>query len=789
MIPEGLDKRPLKDIIGEIVEHKFNCVRLTYAIYMWTRYVHDNVNATFTSLDVPGVVQGIAKNNPFVLSMTHVQVFDYVVRELGIQNVKVLLDNHVSEPKWCCNDDDENGFFHDRHFNPQEWVYGLTRQTKHFNGNHVIVAMSLRNELHGPRQNLYDWYRYMSKAAVSIHKTNPNVLVVISGLNYDTELQFLKSKPLKIDLGKKMVFETHLYSWSGIGTLKLREIWTKQPVNRICADNIKGIEDRAGFLTTGKNAVPLIFTEFGFNEVGSSVEDNRFLTCLQTYLVGKDLDWGLWAFQDEGTGQRAKLACANWAGHLQPMIPEGLDKRPLKDIIGEIVEHKFNCVRLTYAIYMWTRYVHDNVNATFTSLDVPVLLDNHVSEPKWCCNDDDENGFFHDRHFNPQEWVYGLTPAAKHFNGNHVIVAMSLRNELHGPRQNLYDRYRYMSKAAVSIHKTNPNVLVVISGLNYDTRVNRICADNIKGIEDRVGFLTTGKNAVPLIFTEFGFNEVGSSVEDNGFLTCLQTYLVGKDLDWGLWAFQDEGTGQRAKLACANWAGHLQPMIPEGLDKRPLKDIIGEIVEHKFNCVRLTYAIYMWTRYVHDNVNATFTSLDVPGVVQGIAKNNPFVLSMTHVQVFDSVVRELGIQNVKVLLENHVSESKWCCNDDDENGFFHDRHFNPQEWVYGLTLAAKHFNGNHVVSMSLRNELHGPRQNLYDRYRYMSKASSVYTQDKPKCACGYLRLNYDTELRFLKSKPLKIDLGKKMVFETHLYSWSGIGTPKLREIWTKQPSE
>lgn len=157
--------------------------------------------------------------------------------------------------------------------------------------------MSLRNELHGPRQNLRDWYRYMNQGALAIHKANPNVLVVISGLNYDTELQFLKSKPLKIDLAKKMVFETHLYSWSGIGTLKLKEIWTKQPLNRICANSIKGINHRTGFLTTDKNATPLIFTEFGFDETGSSVEDNRFLTCLQTYLVGRDMDWGLWAFQ------------------------------------------------------------------------------------------------------------------------------------------------------------------------------------------------------------------------------------------------------------------------------------------------------------------------------------------------------------------------------------------------------------------------------------------------------------------------------------------------------------
>ncbi|XP_045800301.1 glycosyl hydrolase 5 family protein-like isoform X3 [Trifolium pratense] len=118
----------------------------------------------------------------------------------------------------------------DRHFDPQEWIQGLNLAAEHFNGHAPIVAMSLRNELRGPRQNVNDWYNYMSQAALAIHKSNPNVLVVISGLNYDTELQFLRNKPLNIDLG-------------------------------------------------------------------SSVADDRFLTCLQTYLVGNDLDWGLWAFQ------------------------------------------------------------------------------------------------------------------------------------------------------------------------------------------------------------------------------------------------------------------------------------------------------------------------------------------------------------------------------------------------------------------------------------------------------------------------------------------------------------
>lgn len=157
--------------------------------------------------------------------------------------------------------------------------------------------MSLRNELHGPRQYVGDWYTYMSQGANAIHKANPNVLVVVSGMNYDTELQFLKKKPLNIDLGNKLVFETHLYSWSGIGTLKLQDIWTKQPLNRICARTISGIIYRAGFLTLGKNAFPLIFTEFGLDQQGSSEADNKFLTCLQTYLVGRDMDWGIWALQ------------------------------------------------------------------------------------------------------------------------------------------------------------------------------------------------------------------------------------------------------------------------------------------------------------------------------------------------------------------------------------------------------------------------------------------------------------------------------------------------------------
>ena len=117
----------------------------------------------------------------------------------------------------------------------------------------------------------------------------------------------------------------------------------------------------------------------------------------------------------------------------------------------------------------------------------------------------------------------------------------------------------------------------------------------------------------------------------------------------------DEATGQRAKLVCGNWAGHLKPMIPEGLVRRPLKDLVSELAVHQFSCVRLPHAIYMWTRYGNGNVNATFDSLDAPEVVEGIAKNNPSVLSMTPGEGYAAVVHELGAKTVKVLRANPLS--------------------------------------------------------------------------------------------------------------------------------------
>ncbi|KAK7273367.1 hypothetical protein RIF29_14416 [Crotalaria pallida] len=292
-VAEGLDSISLPDIVAEMKDLGFNCVRFTWATHMFTRYANNSVGEMLDSKGLRGVRLGIRDYTPSIENMTLVDAFDAVVDEVGKQGMMVVADNHVSEPKWCCEDRDGNGFFGDEHFNPEEWLQGLSMVAKRVKGKPQVVAMSLRNELRGPRQNISEWHKYISQGVTTVHKENPNVLVFVSGFNYDTDLSFLKKRPLEVNVGNKLVYEVHSYSWSGSSS----DDWIKKPVNQLCARIMNGLKDRAGFLMNGPNPAPLVMSEFGIAMEKTDEKNNRFLSCMLAYLAGVDLDWALWAAQ------------------------------------------------------------------------------------------------------------------------------------------------------------------------------------------------------------------------------------------------------------------------------------------------------------------------------------------------------------------------------------------------------------------------------------------------------------------------------------------------------------
>ncbi|XP_034701646.1 glycosyl hydrolase 5 family protein-like [Vitis riparia] len=340
MVVEGLHKRPLREIAGGITAMGFNCVRLTWATYMFTRpsYGNRSVAESLGGLGLSEAKEGVARNNPELLNLSLVEAYEAVVDELGRHGVMVVLDNHVSKPKWCCAEDDGNGFFGDKYFHPKEWLQGLTKVAHRFKDKSQVVAMSMRNELRGPNQTEHIWYKQIRKGGRTIHSINPNLLVIVSGLEFDTDLSFLKQKPLKLKLPNKVVFEAHWYSFSSItGGVE----WTEQPLNQICDNRTEWFESGAAFVGTGSNPAPFFLSEFGIDLRGVNPRDNRFFGCFLAFVAQRDLDWALWTLQgsyyyrDGVVGQEETYGVLdyNWD---KPRNPKFLKRiRILQDILQD----------------------------------------------------------------------------------------------------------------------------------------------------------------------------------------------------------------------------------------------------------------------------------------------------------------------------------------------------------------------------------------------------------------------------------------------------------------------
>jgi endoglucanase len=130
-----------------------------------------------------------------------------------------------------------------------------------------------------------------------------------------------------------------------------------------------------------------------------------------------------------------------------------------------------------------------------------------------------------------------------------------------------------------------------------------------------------------------------------------------------------DNSGQRVKLRCINWAGHMETHIPEGLHKQSIDHITGFIKDQGFNCVRLTYSIdYALSpgTTVQDAFTAAAGASGLPvdtlnGLYAQVVQNNPFVINATTQDVYSAVIKSLWDNNVMTILDNHVSKASWCC--------------------------------------------------------------------------------------------------------------------------------
>ncbi|KAK4785074.1 hypothetical protein SAY86_001763 [Trapa natans] len=180
----------------------------------------------------------------------------------------VVLDNHLTVPGWCCGLNGGNGFFGDKFFDPSLRMKGLNKMALLATKFSNVIGMSFG----GPKSDIELWYINMQQGAETVHAANPNVLVILSGLDYDKDLSFIHKRPVNV-------------SFSGKGNF-----------NDACGWISASVMDKAGFIADERRA-PMFVSEFGINAQRGDVNDDRYINCFMAMAPDQDWDFAVWGLQ------------------------------------------------------------------------------------------------------------------------------------------------------------------------------------------------------------------------------------------------------------------------------------------------------------------------------------------------------------------------------------------------------------------------------------------------------------------------------------------------------------
>jgi len=369
--PAGLQCQPLSAIVQSIVSRGFNSVRLPWSTDSW------NANPVVPNIAVAA--------NPALRGLHLRDVMDKVINELARQGVLVVLDNHTSQPGWCCSETDGNALWWENYIPGQapKWssMSNAQKMALYNQGNNAwlsawsniiqryspsgsdpqaaVVGADLRNEprddttlgIHniwgGKGTPVYEnWQQAATTAGNKILSLNPKTLIMVEGVDYGTMLGGqddktdlptnptngwggaggypIKLTPPKGESANKLVYSVHNYEWDQktLTSTQLGQWW-------------------GYLLKSGKYypATPVWIGEFGTCNTNSTNclqkgAQGTWWQALTKYMSATDVDWSYWSLDGTGAGAAPPARPLYCNGSLDSGDPEGMRFEGCQDSYG-----------------------------------------------------------------------------------------------------------------------------------------------------------------------------------------------------------------------------------------------------------------------------------------------------------------------------------------------------------------------------------------------------------------------------------------------------------------------
>jgi len=132
----------------------------------------------------------------------------------------------------------------------------------------------------------------MILAANTVNAANPDILIFLSGMNFDTSLGPI---PIGSDLGSGVKFNKTNFAYSNKLVLELHNYLNTATSCNSLETYLYGLGFDALNSTDPKvvNVMPVVMTEFGYAQDESGVR-SIYATCLKSYLPSHQIGWIVW---------------------------------------------------------------------------------------------------------------------------------------------------------------------------------------------------------------------------------------------------------------------------------------------------------------------------------------------------------------------------------------------------------------------------------------------------------------------------------------------------------------
>jgi endoglucanase len=172
----------------------------------------------------------------------------------------------------------------------------------------------------GGKNKTLDWAAVAEAAGNTLLDINPNLLIVVEGLNYANDLTGVRTHPIKLKYPNRLVYEAHDYQWEYTPYRDCDELQRR------------GLDPHWGYIFQ-EGIAPVFVGEWGTCYTPEScVRDaSVWMECITWYLWNYDLDWFYWAIdgtQSSGAGRTwgalAPFGLVNesWSGTAWPWFLE-----------------------------------------------------------------------------------------------------------------------------------------------------------------------------------------------------------------------------------------------------------------------------------------------------------------------------------------------------------------------------------------------------------------------------------------------------------------------------------